>query len=203
MLVDVAHASRGHDRRRPGRWPTRPVVASHTGRPRRRRQRPQPDRRAAPRDRRDRRARRHRVLADGLRRRRRGGDRPLDQLRDRRRRHRPRRPRLGLRRRGARCRSMRPAWSSSPTRCSTPASTTTTIAQGHGRQRPARCWRRAADDACRRPHSDQRRDERGRASRPVGLDRPIVDRPVDLRGDRLGDDLRAATRRSPCSGPAP
>ena len=45
VLVDVAHASARHDRRRAGAWPTRPVVASHTGVRGDRRQRPQPDRR--------------------------------------------------------------------------------------------------------------------------------------------------------------
>ena len=98
MLVDVAHASAATIDDILA-MAARPVVASHTGVPRRRRQRAQPDRRARSGDRRDRRAARDRVLADGLRRRRRGRDRPVDPLRGRRRRHRARRARLGLRRR--------------------------------------------------------------------------------------------------------
>ena len=37
---------------------------------------------------------------------------------------------------------------------------------------------------------------------PSRLDRPVVDRAVDLLGDRRGDHLRAGTRRSPCSARA-
>ena len=123
MLVDVAHAS-------PATiddvlaMAARPVVASHTGL-----------RGVADNVRNltdgqlrgiaaERRGGRHRVLADGVRRRGRGGDRPLDPLRDRRRR-RPTTSR-SARTSTARCpsRSMRPAWSCSPRRCSTRASTT-------------------------------------------------------------------------------
>ncbi len=98
MLVDVAHASAATIDDVLA-MSTRPVVASHTGARGVARQRSQPLGRAPSRDRRERRPRRHRVLADGLRRRRRGGDRPLDPLWHRRRRRRARRARLGLRRR--------------------------------------------------------------------------------------------------------
>ena len=100
MLVDVAHASAGDDRRRPGDGraarssprtrasaasPTTPATCPTTT------LRGIAD---------DRRRRRDRVLADGLRRRRRRRDRALDPLRGRRRRRRARRARLRLRRRG-------------------------------------------------------------------------------------------------------
>ena len=68
MLVDVSHASAATIDDVVAMADASGRVLAHR-RPRRRRQRPQPDRRAAPRDRRDRRAGRHRVLADRLRRR--------------------------------------------------------------------------------------------------------------------------------------
>ena len=98
MLVDVAHASAATIDDVLA-MATRPVVASHTGVRGVRRQRPQPVRRARPRDRRDRRRPRDRVLADRLRRRRRRAIARVDPLRGRRRRRRARRARLRLRRR--------------------------------------------------------------------------------------------------------
>ena len=94
----------------------------------------------APGHRRDRRPARHRVLADRLRRRRRGGDRPLDPLRGRRRRRRARRARLGLRRRGPGAVRRDRAGRSSPTRCSTPASPTTRSRRSWAAT-PGGCWR--------------------------------------------------------------
>ena len=79
------------------------------------------------------------------------------------------------------------------------------VGQGDGRQRDPRAGRGAARltaaDARRR--LQERRDELGGPGGAIGRHGSVVERTVDLGGDRVRDDLGRGTCRSPCSRPAP